>query len=516
MPWPDGLETSALRVQAVKAFAAGIADNDSEAIQVGWQGKQGWDKAVRRAEVNATAAEDPAAFGLTLRTLYASYPSLHSRIDLRSDLDYRTTLGHRSIPFTMKVRELGPDIIPDAVLIADTAKVQIGLAGPGAAVGDQVLTINGRPIGHWLSKSAQVCRRNSRWQCYGDFDKQLRTGLLGWDPRRPLTLGISRNGSRKTITYQAPSTPDPADPRVRTGCGQDDERYEGFTAVYTGWNLCAFRSAARPGVEIWRLKSFSYGTEATFDSPKTEVEGLWEKHWSTAASSVKELIIDVSGNGGGDVPLPWYSLLFDQPYQEQYAQYRRLKAFDDPAIAAELPDDQAHERWLAGIKLTNSRAWRNVGGYLPPVAMFCAEEDLTCEGTLVKPKPHGFAGKVSLILDDNCVSSCSGFAWNILAKLGPRANAFGLPDSGDSNFRRLPLTLHYREGIWRTALGTNAAQQDKPIATVNVMVTRTTTSDGQVISGQSLPVRTVIHRRWDDTARSWTGRVLEEILQSRP
>jgi hypothetical protein len=306
--------------------------------------------------------------------------------------------------------------------------------------------------------------------------------------------------------------PTRSDQHVRTGCGEDETSYEGFQPAYTGWDLCAFRSTGRPGIEIWRLKSFSYAENATVASPKAEVARFWEQHWKAAAPSVRKLVIDVSGNGGGDTPMAWYSIVFDKPYQEQYAQYRRLQAYDDPAVASEVPDDPAHENWLAGMRQANAEAWHRVGGYLPPVPMFCADDDTNCDGRLVLPKPNGFTGDVSLIIDDNCVSSCSGFSWNILDKLGARAVAFGLPDSGDSNFRRLPLKLFYARGIWRTTVGTRSIPQEKPISTVSVMVTHTTTSDGQLISGKSLPVRAVVNRRWNDTANSWAKRALNAAL----
>ena len=513
--WPAGLRGDSQRIEAIKAFAGGITRNDAEAIDDGWLGRKGWGRSIRRAEKDAGLSKDPQAFGLVLRTLYASYPSLHSHMELRADIDYRTTFGAPYLPFTMKTRIVGPGIVPDAVFISSVSDDQEGLSGARLAVGDQVKALNGRPMSYWLSRTATVCRRNSRWQCYDDFDKQFRNGLLGWDPRQTLRIESIRDGQQETLAYVPEAVPTRSDQRARTGCGEDGTSYQGFEPVYTGWNLCAFRRAAEPGVEIWRLKSFHYAENATVDSPKAEVARFWEQHWKAAAPSVRTLIIDVSGNGGGDVPLAWYSLIFDKPYQEQYAQYRRLQAYDDPAVASEIPEDPAHANWLAAVRHGDAEAWNKIGGYLPPVPMFCADEDTNCDGKLVMPELSGFTGDVSLIIDDNCVSSCSGFSWNILNKLGTRAAAFGLPDSGDSNFRRLPLKLFYSRGIWSTTLGTSSIPQENPLATVSVMVTRTTTSDGHVISGKSLPVRVAVNRRWNDTANSWTKRALDAALESK-
>ncbi|WP_189052623.1 PDZ domain-containing protein [Aliidongia dinghuensis] len=507
--WPDGLRIAPQRVEAVRALAEGLTRNDGEAIHAGWQGRKGWSKAVRRAEKAAGTVRDPQAFGLVLRTLYASYPSLHSHMDLRADIDLRASYGAPYLPFTIKVSILGPGVIPNAVFISSAANDEDGLSGARPAVGDRVTAMNGRPISYWLSQTATACRRNSRWQCYDDFDKQLRSGLLGWDPRRSLSLDISRDGTRQRSTYTPRAVPTRSDQHARTGCGEDDTNYRGFTSVYAGWNLCVFRSATGPGVEVWRLKSFHYAANAAVDSPKSEVDRFWTQYWKAAAPSVRTLVVDVSGNGGGDVPLPWYSLLFDNPYQEQYAEYRRLRAYDDPAVASEVADDPSHERWIARVR---AEAWHTIGGYLPPVPMFCTDDDENCEGKLATPKPNGFTGVVALVLDDNCISSCAGFSWNILTKLGPRAAAYGLPDSGDSNFARLPLKLFYRGGKWNTAIGAGSIPNEKPIAIANVMVTRTTESDGRVISGKSLPVRVTVKRRWNDTANSWAERALHAAL----
>lgn len=512
--WPDGLRGAPQRIAAIRAFAEGIAQNDAEAIDVGWQGKAGWDRAVAKAESSAAEAVDPYAFGLVLRTLYASYPSLHSRVDLRADIDYRIAFGAPYMPFTMKVEELGPDDKPRSVLISAVVSTDAWLLSGALAVGDRVIAANGEPIATWLSRATKACRRNSKWQCYDDFDKQFRNGLLGWDPRLPLHLGIIRDGKKSIITYTPEVAPERTIERSYASCGEDGSAYKGFMPVYQGWNLCVFKSVEGPPTEIWRLKSFHYPTSASIGSPREEVETFWNAHWSAVSPKIRSVIIDLSGNGGGDIPLAWYSLLFDRPYQEQYAQYRWLSSYDDPSVLNELPDDPAHARWLADLVARNPDARHEVGSYLPPVPMFCSDEDAACEGRLVPPKSHGFTGKVALILDDNCVSSCSGFSWNIVTKLGSRAAAFGLPDSGDSNFMRLPLKLYYRDGGWYTAIGASAVPDEKPIATANVMVTRTTTDDGKIISGQSVSVRRVVARRWDDSANSWAERVIGVIRNS--
>ena len=511
--WPAGLSDAPSRVEAIETLADGLTANDSEAINGGWQGNKGWAKATAVAEAAAGKARDPGAFGLVLRTLYASYPSLHSHSELRADIDYRSSFGAPYIPFMMKVSIVAPGIEPTSVFLSSVSEDLTRVSGARPAAGDRVVAINGRPISHWLSRTAAVCRRNSRWQCYGDFDKQLRNGLLGWDPRRVLRVDLVSHGRRETATYRPQAIPGRSDMHAQTGCETDDTRYQGFSRIYAGWNLCVFGSSAKPGVEIWRLRSFSYPANATVDSPKSEVARFWEEHWKTAAPSVSKLIIDVSGNGGGDVPMAWYSLILDKPYQEQYAEYRRLKAYDDPAVANELPGDEAHAKWLASLRQRGSDGWRRIGGFLSAVPMFCADEDKNCDGRLLLPKANGFKGTVSLIIDDNCVSSCSGFSWNILSKLGARAAAFGLPDSGDSNFKRLPLKLYYSGDKWHTSVGASSAVQEKPIATVSVMVTRTVTRNGQVISGKSQPVHTVIGRLWNDTANSWASRALAAAMR---
>ncbi len=120
-------------------------------------------------------------------------------------------------------------------------------------------------------------------------------------------------------------------------------------------------------------------------------------------------MIDVSGNGGGDTSMAWYSILLDKPYQEEYAKYRRLQAYDDLTVASEVPIDSAHEKWFASIE-SNANEWHRIGEYLPRLPMFCADGDVRCDGVLEKPKPNDFTGEVSLIIDDNCVSSYSGLA----------------------------------------------------------------------------------------------------------
>jgi hypothetical protein len=249
--WPAGLRDASQRIEAIKVFAGGITRNDAEAIAAGWQGRNGWDRSIRRAEKDAGLAKDPQAFGLVLRTLYASYPSLHSHMELRADIDYRTTFGTPYLPFTMKVGMVGPGVSPDAVFISSVSADQEGLSGARLAVGDQVTALNGRPMSYWLSRTATVCRRNSQWQCYDDFDKQFRNGLLGWDPRQTLRIESIRDGQDETLAYVPQAVPTRSDQRTQTGCGEDGTSYQGFERVYTGWNLCAFTYSRSRIAEHW-------------------------------------------------------------------------------------------------------------------------------------------------------------------------------------------------------------------------------------------------------------------------
>jgi hypothetical protein len=304
-------------------------------------------------------------------------------------------------------------------------------------------------------------------------------------------------------------------------------RYPGFTPAYVGVHACVFESAAQPGVFVLRIPSFAYehGEEQGIDPVEKEVRQLYDGFWKDRAEGIRTLIVDVLDNHGGSEPTPYYKLLFDAPFQEQYVQYRKLAELEGDSEPSKrlwssvLWGEKGKEDWLAGLR--RDGRWDKVptGGFLPPVPQFCAEE-VDCEHSLFTPLPHQFTGRVKVLINRLCISSCVGFVYDLVDVFGGRARTYGEPDSGDSTYSRLFLDVFLDAKDprgFRTRLspydGRGARNLGEAFYRLIVSVTRSTDAHGRVISGIPQKIDVPLLPRWDEAPEGWAARVFAEALK---
>jgi hypothetical protein len=194
--WPAGLHDASQRTEAIKAFAGGITRNDAEAINVGGRGAKAGTRqyvTLRRMRMSRRTRKSSGLFleGYTRAILasIATSPFVQTSItgQIRRTISsfYDESQNNRSWCSARRSLHIG---------FRANLKRPVGQAFGSwrSSQADQ------RPADFLLAiANGDQMSRQGRWQCYDDFDKQLRGGLLGWDPRRTLHIDLLRVKSRR-------------------------------------------------------------------------------------------------------------------------------------------------------------------------------------------------------------------------------------------------------------------------------------------------------------------------------
>ncbi|MEK7354848.1 MAG: S41 family peptidase, partial [Bdellovibrionota bacterium] len=279
-----------------------------------------------------------------------------------------------------------------------------------------------------------------------------------------------------------------------------------------------------PGVSVLRLASFAYRNIPETDDFATlrkEVDAFYEGYWKKKAPTVKKLVIDLLDNGGGDTPVGWYEIFLDKPFQEMGVEFKKLPELENSDIRRELfYRDAGKEIWFTLLMEAGSYEKIKAGGFLPEVPQFCATEDKSCEVGLHQPQAHGFKGEIRLLVNEWCISSCTGFVWQLKDKLGSRVKLVGMPDSGDSAYARLYLDLYLDaskpEGFRLEVTGRKGqTKQQLPEGAIlrhQVAVTRSTDLRSHVMSAIPTRVDEWIPIRYREFDASWEAKVFKAAL----
>jgi hypothetical protein len=400
------------------------------------------------------------------------------------------------------------------------------------AVGDEVLAINDKSIVEWSRENFIFCKFPMREQCEANFFDHFRKGFLSWDWRQPLKYKLQRNGriwdievpldmpllSGKSSSQKQESQSPQLD------CSVELDRYRTFAVVYSGFNICVFESPNYPNVTVLRIASFRYRdlpVESKIQSLKDEVESFYTTYWQAKSSIVKRLIIDLIDNGGGDDPIAWYKILFKHPFQEQFVEFKKIREIESESVRQNLfYEDKGKEIWFSEIRKNGSYDKVKFGKFLPTIPQFCVFEDKSCAEGSFETRPNGFTGQISLLVNEWCVSTCSGFVWNIKDRFGKRAKSFGFPDSGDTAYARLFLDVFlddkapdgFRLDISPRKGGARQNLPDASILRQQVSVTRSTDSKGKVISGKPTNVDVWVPYQYRHYEDSWEAEVFKRAL----
>jgi hypothetical protein len=504
-----------VRLRMFDALVREMERLDGDGLVFRARRREAWRDTVARLRREAESAATLFDFGRVFKRLDATYPNLHTRVHLRSELDAVKTEGRVVFPIVVRPERLDKGR-PSAFRVASVDAA----AGPGApAAGDRVIAIDGRPVAEWADENEIFCEFPLREQCDADLFENLRRELLGWHRKQKLVLRLEHAGAARD--WEVPirlETKPPSSPTSDLPCGVPPERYPGFQLVYRGSHACLFASPKQPGVVVMRVDSFVYGGDEAVSWLGGETDLLFYNYWEKNAPKIRTLVIDVIENHGGDAPIGYYQLLFTRPFQEQYVRFKKIAEFERPDIKEELFwRDGGKLLWLDAIRADGTFAAVPEGAFLPHVPQFCADKKRDCRATTWSPRAHGFRGDVRVMVNAMCVSSCVGFVYEMRRELGARARLYGIPDSGDSAFSRLAVLVSpTARGEVLVEIGprkraTNVSSPEPWVRQI-VSVTVSTDAAGRVVSGEPQPLDGWVPRLYDESDDAWAAKVLRAAL----
>lgn len=474
-----------------------------------------WKKTVSRAKEIALKAKTKTEFGRALKLIDAAYTNLHAKVVLDTEFDPDKTLGKLKLAVTF-----WPETVTEGqkAFKYRISKVREELFKPADSErmpkkGDELLAINEKPMLFWSNENFNFCKFPKREQCEIELYDNFRKELNLWTRKDPLTMKLKRgtNVWQVQIPFEAvmPAASDETSP---SPCVVDKYRYPGFTRTYQGHNICVFENELYKNTTLLRIQSFAYRNlpeSAEIKSLNDEVEEFWKHYWQVKAKSTTRLIIDLIDNGGGDTPIEWYTLFLNEPFQEQYVQYKRIKELEDPNFRKQIfYHSEGKEKWYQSVESTKTTRFTS------SVPQFCAEKEKNCSDMLFLPRKHGFQGDVHLLVNQYCISSCVGFVWQLKDKLKGRTRLHGIPDSGDSNNARIYVDLYPDKVVTAPRLPqSKSILPANAIARQTVTVTRTTTKKGFVLSGIPTRVDNWITEKFHHSDNPWEAQALLEALK---
>lgn len=482
-------------------------------------------KTTDRIAKDALRNETPFDFYRTFSRLDATYPNLHANVGFSPGFDPEIVgSGNRNMEearINLSVEAFTPTKTRTVIRF-----VAAGDARAGKWDGSELTAINGIPLGRWQDENFLFCKWARRSVCDRNIEESILKGILFWKGG-PLIYAVKNEHGKANFTVEfekpesKPGSP-PTDPFARRRCDWKwKERYPGFELIHPGYFACLFRKKDDASVLLLRISSFQYRRGRKIDpkSPiqtmKQETDALKEV-WIPRSASAKHLILDLIDNGGGDEPMDYYRMLFRKPFLEQYVEFKKIPEIEEDRLRTSMFwEDNGHELWFRRQKALGAWDHLKKGGFSDPSPMFCADDAHPCGETEFQPFEHRFTGRITVMLNDGCVSTCDGVAWMLATRLG--AKLYGFYPAADSAYSRLRIdAIRDPESRRGFKLEVSPQRADPPadlLISQDVAVTRTVDKNGKALAGRPPPLARFVPIRWD---RDYHRDVLNAVIGASP
>lgn len=503
------------REQLFKQVVNEINRLDGEGLIPRFNRPEDWKTTTDKLALEAKKAATLYDWARTFKRLDATYPNLHAKIFLRKELDQIANEGNLKFNFI-----IAPDL---NTATADSYKYYIRKYKDDDSQiksGDEVIAINDKPIQEVEAENFIYCKFPLKSQCALELSDNLRKELLHWNRSLPLELTILRGQEKnkyKVDTTTAPQKLTGSDDE--TSCEDRASLYKGFDLAFKGFNLCAYTSKNQKNTLVLRIRTFLYSDDCSICDLPSEVDLFWNNYWRFNSGKFKTVIFDVIGNFGGQTPIPYYGLFTEKPYQEQYTQFKKIKELERQDIIESLFwGDKAKEIWFKNIKNDQTFSKTADGEFLSTIPQFCADPTKDCREGLFKPKPHKFKGRIKILVDQWCVSSCVGFVDNMAKLFKGRVKIYGHPDSADSAYSRVTVAASFDKGnaLVKILPQKKSRKPDQPEPWIRqvVSVTRSTDDKGNILSGKPQHIDYWIPRRWSQNDGDWVKDVFNKATKN--
>lgn len=480
------LPAPSLRRTMIETAAAELTRLDGEGLRVR-EGRRDFAVIAQELARDAEQAQDVHEFMRAAARLDLAYPNLHANFEPG---EWYTPPEAVMPKVGFSAEWLAPGQVRQRITRVDPDLRWEGDTAPKP--GDYLVAINGRAISEWEREHFDFCKWPLKDQCDAMLSSEFYREMLSWTRKDPLQYTVQRGGKTWNIKIPLKARPPrSSDPKWRL-CGNFPDRYPGFRLAYAGRYACFYENTNDPSTVALRILSFQY-TRADGNHPirslEHEVKLLWD-WWKKHASATKHLVIDLSDNGGGNAPIPYYEIFFPGEFQEQWVRFKKIPELDD----ANLRDSLVWGTEAQQITLRNFRkegSWDKTawGDFLPAMPMFCAYPDRDCREGRFSVRDHGFTGRVSLITNPYCVSSCDGFVYAFKEQLKDRVTIVGQPQAADSAYSRLTVNLSIANGrVESKVVPIRHSSIRQSYFAVTAAATLAVREDGTVTSGKPLEV----------------------------
>ncbi len=409
----ESFPSPTIRSHALEALAAQMERLDGEALYVRENRATDWREIVEDLQQEAELAPSWFSFMRSLLRLNLAFPNLHS--SMRPGKEAMKHIPKRILPsIEFSAEWYSEHQIRYVVSRVGTENRRADELLP--RIGDEVVAINGRKTADWQKENFEFCKFSIKEQCDFELPLTFAKELLSWTRDEPLTYTLKRNEATWSVSVEIKEVGTYFPPPQRAySCKQELNRYADFTLVYGGNRACIYESNKFPGKAIFRIGSFNYPDETLvknepIDSLQKEIEALYP--WWLQHATWSHLIFDIIDNHGGNSPIGYYQILFQHDFQEQYVSFKKTPEMEILHLRESIFwGSPGQEIWFQNI--LNSGIWATIPQYqyTNPIPMFCADESKDCRVGLFPVRKHPFRGRISVLLNQWCVSSCDGFAY---------------------------------------------------------------------------------------------------------
>ena len=143
--------------------------------------------------------------------------------------------------------------------------------------------------------------------------------------------------------------------------------------------------------------------------------------------------------------------------------------------------------------------------------MFCADPEKPCDEIMFQPDSHQFRGKVSVLLNDSCVSTCDAVVFTLAKYL--KAKLYGTNQAADTAYSRLRIDAikdNNSTSGFKLKISPQRSELDKDlIVSQDVAVALSVDEGGKVVAGKPLKLDKFVPIKWD---RDYHQEVLTVVL----
>lgn len=517
-------------IKLFDAYVKEIARLDGDGLLPRHNRKLSWNQLTQRLRFDLSKSQSRMEMGRIFTRLDAAYTNLHAHIKLNPDYDFNSE-GRPMIAASFQPEIIKEDGSVPRYLIVNVRKEYFVHLEPNQRPhkGDEVVAINGTSIKKWSKENFEFCKFPLRNQCESDFWDNFRKGNLSWYRRQSLTYSLKRDGKRIHIKIPVYATVEnnfinkPIDEKPAP-CSSEPKRYPHFDLVYQGYLACVYENKAIPGTALLRIRSFRYREGELvndIDHVSKEVERFAKKYWDKKSQVIQHLIIDVVDNGGGDIVTDWSAQFLDQPFQDQWVQFKKTKELEDPEWRKNaFYEDKGKVKIYDALRASHRWALIKEGDFLPPMPQFCYSNNGDCLTEKFSIQDGAYKGKITILTDPWCISSCVGFVWTLKHYLKDRVQFAGLPDSGDSTYSRTYVegafiddSKKFKLSIYPRVSQSRAEVSKESFFRAAISTSRSTDENGNVISGVPMKMDFFSSSKWEEDTDSWIARLIKTVTE---